>query len=123
MHHCARVHFAQEAAKPLLIIGTDCAMLSPGLLQEAARSLLTHDACLIPAEDGGYVLLGLKQMIPEVFSEVQWSTPQVLSQTLARLAVAGASVAQLPALWDIDEPADWQRWQAMQAVGIKQENS
>ena len=122
MLRCAEVHFAQEDAKPLLIIGTDCAMLSPGHLLQAARSLLTHDACLIPAEDGGYVLLGLKQMIPDVFSEVQWSTAQVLSQTLARLAIAGANVAQLPALWDIDEPADWQRWQAMQSLNKKQGN-
>ena len=120
MRRCAEVHFAQEDAKPLLIIGTDCAMLSPGHLQEAARSLLTHDACLIPAEDGGYVLLGLKKMIPEVFSEVEWSTSQVLSQTLDRLAVAGASVAQLPTLWDIDEPSDWQRWQAMHSLNKKQ---
>jgi len=116
MRRCAELHFAQEDARPLLIIGTDCAMLSPGHLQEAARSLLAHDACLIPAEDGGYVLLGLKKMIPEVFSDVQWSTAQVLSQTLTRLRLAGASVAQLPALWDIDEPADWLRWQKMQSV-------
>ena len=97
-------------------------MLSPGHLQEAAHSLLAHDACLIPAEDGGYVLLGLKKMIPEVFGDVQWSTAQVLSQTLTRLRLAEASVAQLPALWDIDEPADWQRWQAIQSPNKKQGN-
>jgi rSAM/selenodomain-associated transferase 2/rSAM/selenodomain-associated transferase 1 len=123
MRRCAEVHFAQEDAKPLLIIGTDCAVLSPGHLQEAARCLLEYDACLIPAEDGGYVLLGLKKMIPGVFSAVEWSTNLVLAQTLTRLRLAGASVAQLPALWDIDEPADWLRWQKMQSVISKQGNS
>ncbi len=113
MHRCAEAHFAQKDAISLLIIGTDCAVLAPGHLQQAARSLQTHDACLIPAEDGGYVLLGLRKMIPEVFENIAWSTPRVLSQTLARLAHAGASVAVLPTLWDIDEPFDWQRWQDM----------
>ena len=116
MHRCAEAHFSKKDAAPLLIIGTDCAVLAPGHLLNAARSLASHDACLIPAEDGGYVLLGLRRMIPEVFSEVQWSTPQVLSQTLGRLALAGASVATLPALWDIDEPADWQRLQGLQSA-------
>ncbi len=113
MHRCTEEHFAQKDVIPLIIIGTDCAVLAPGHLQEAARSLQTHDACLIPAEDGGYVLLGLRKMIPEVFENIAWSTPRVLSQTLERLAQAGASVALLPTLWDIDEPFDWQRWQDM----------
>jgi uncharacterized protein len=82
-------------------------------LQEAARSLSQADACLIPAEDGGYVLIGLRKMLPEAFSNISWSTSQVLSQTQARLSQAGASLALLPTLWDIDEPHDWQRWQGM----------
>ena len=122
MHHCAEAHFAQTDA-PLLIIGTDCAVLSPGHLQEAARSLGHHDACFIPAEDGGYVLLGLKKMIPEVFSNIAWSTSAVLAQSLEQLKTAGASVALLPTLWDIDEPADWQRLQAMHAAATKERTS
>ena len=113
MCHAAAMHFAQTDAPPLLIIGTDCAVLAPGHLQEAARILASNDVCLIPAEDGGYVLIGLRKMIPEIFQEVAWSTSAVLSQTLARCTLVDASVVQLPTLWDIDDPADWQRWQAM----------
>lgn len=113
MRRCAEQHFAQSPETPLLIIGTDCPGLSPGRLQEAARSLLDHDACLIPAVDGGYVLLGLKRMIPEVFTKIEWSTARVLQQTQLRLREAGASMALLPMLWDIDEPQDWLRWQAL----------
>jgi rSAM/selenodomain-associated transferase 2/rSAM/selenodomain-associated transferase 1 len=113
MRRCAEHHFAHTPSKPLLIIGTDCPVLSPGRLQEAARSLMHHDACLIPAEDGGYVLLGLKKMIPEVFSNIEWSTPSVLQQTQECFKLVGASVALLPTLWDIDEPEDWLRWEAM----------
>ena len=72
-----------------------------------------YDAVLIPAEDGGYVLIGLRRPLPEVFKGVAWSTPRVLAQTEAQLRAAGASWRLLPALWDVDEPADWQRWQAL----------
>jgi rSAM/selenodomain-associated transferase 2/rSAM/selenodomain-associated transferase 1 len=116
MRRCMDTHFAQTDAPPLLIIGTDCAVLAPGHLQEAARKLLTHDACLIPAEDGGYVLLGLRRPVPEVLEQIDWSTDRVLAQTRARLQQAGATWAELPALWDIDEPADWQRWQALRRL-------
>lgn len=116
MLRCAEYHFEQQPNMPLLIIGTDCPALSPWHLQEAARRLRDHDACLIPAEDGGYVLLGLRKILPEVFSEVEWSTPRVLAQTLERIAQVRASVSLLPKLWDVDEPADWQRWQALKGA-------
>ena len=90
-------------------------MLTPAHLQQAADALQDHDAVLIPAEDGGYVLLGLRRPLPQVFDGVAWSTPHVLAQTRAQLAAAGARWVELPALWDVDEPADWARLQALAA--------
>jgi glycosyltransferase A (GT-A) superfamily protein (DUF2064 family) len=106
-------HFARTPHRALLIVGTDCPVLTPAHLQQAADALQSHDAVLIPAEDGGYVLIGLRRPLPEVFKGVAWSTPRVLAQTEAQLRAAGASWRLLPALWDVDEPADWQRWQAL----------
>ena len=54
---------------PLLIVGTDCPALTPAHLQQAADALQTVDVVLIPAEDGGYVLIGLRRPVPEVFNE------------------------------------------------------
>ncbi|MGE4242639.1 TIGR04283 family arsenosugar biosynthesis glycosyltransferase [Ramlibacter sp.] len=113
MRAVAQSHFAQHPGLPLLIIGTDCPLLAPGHLQAAARALATNDAVLIPAEDGGYVLLGLGRMLPEVFEGIAWSTPAVLSQTRERLRAAGAKWQELGALWDVDEPADLQRYQRL----------
>ncbi len=107
-------HFAQPHATPLLIMGTDCPMLAPGHLHQATAALADHDVALIPAEDGGYVLIGLRRSVPEVFENITWSTPQVLQQTRRQLRLADASWHELPALWDIDEPADWQRFARMQ---------
>jgi glycosyltransferase A (GT-A) superfamily protein (DUF2064 family) len=94
---------------PWLVVGTDCPALTPAHVQQAADALQTHDAVLIPAEDGGYVLLGLRRPLASVFERVDWSTAQVSEQTRERLREAGATWVELPALWDVDEPADWQR--------------
>jgi rSAM/selenodomain-associated transferase 1 len=93
----------QQAA---MLVGTDCPALSSAGLAEAARQLAHHDAVLIPASDGGYVLLGLKAPCPGIFYDMAWSTSAVASETLARLAQLGLSVWIGPTLDDIDEPAD-----------------
>ena len=106
-------HFAQTPQTPWLVVGTDCPALTPAHLQQAAYALQQHDAVLIPAEDGGYVLLGLRRPMPKVFERVDWSTPRVLAQTRERLLEAGARWLELPTLWDVDEPADWLRWMSL----------
>ncbi|MES2631588.1 MAG: TIGR04283 family arsenosugar biosynthesis glycosyltransferase [Pseudomonadota bacterium] len=111
-------HFArgvQSPRVPLLIVGTDCPLLSPCHLQQAAQALDRHDVVLIPALDGGYVLIGMRRPIPRVFDAVAWSTPQVLQQTRDRLRAANASWVELDPLWDVDEPPDWQRYQQLLA--------
>ena len=106
-------HFARAPRQPLLIVGTDCPVLTTDHLQRAADALQSQDAVLIPAEDGGYVLIGLRRPLPAVFEGVDWSTPRVLAQTRERLQQAGCQWLELPALWDVDNPDDWQRWQAV----------
>jgi rSAM/selenodomain-associated transferase 2/rSAM/selenodomain-associated transferase 1 len=106
-------HFAQASPLPLLIVGTDCPVLSPGHLQAAARALEQHDAVAIPALDGGYVLLGLRRPLAGVFDGIAWSTDQVMTQTRERLRAAGARWHELAPLWDVDEAEDWWRYQAL----------
>ena len=105
-------HFAHRPELPLLLVGTDCPALAPGHLQQAARSLQDHDVVIIPAEDGGYVLIGMRHWVPQALQGIAWSTDRVLAQTRAQLQACGASWHELPALWDVDEPADWARLQA-----------
>ncbi len=113
-------HFAQRGAVPLLIVGTDCPALTPETLQRCADALVDHEAVLIPAEDGGYVLIGMRKPLRRVFDAVDWSTPRVMGQTRERLHEQGVSWRELPALWDVDDPVDWVRWQA-QLAGAGQE--
>ena len=109
---CAH-HFASRPDQPLLLMGTDCPVLAPGHLQAAARALQQHEVVVVPAEDGGYVLVGMRRLVPEIFERVEWSTPQVMTQTRERLRQAGVDWLEMPTLWDVDEPADWLRLQRL----------
>ena len=98
----------QSADTSVLLIGTDCPALTASGLKQAAQQLEQHDALLIPAHDGGYVLLGLKSPCPELFDLMPWSTSVVATKTLQRMATLNLRVWQGLTLHDIDEPADLQ---------------
>ena len=89
-----------------LLIGTDCAVLTPDLLRQAAASLQQHDATLIPAEDGGYVLIGMREARRQAFQEVDWSTERVMAQTRARLKTLNWQWHEFAPLWDVDRDID-----------------
>lgn len=95
----------------LVIIGADCPALTPAGLRAAADALGAHDVVIVPAEDGGYVLLAMARPVPEVFAGVAWGSPSVMGQTRARLAAAGVSWREMPASWDVDRPEDYERLQ------------
>ncbi|MBU1363204.1 MAG: TIGR04282 family arsenosugar biosynthesis glycosyltransferase [Gammaproteobacteria bacterium] len=92
-----------------LVIGTDCAVLTPGLLRQAAESLQQHDATVVPAEDGGYVLIGMREAGRDAFHAVDWSTERVMAQTRARLTAMNWRWSEFPPLWDVDRKEDFER--------------
>ncbi len=108
-----QIHFEANPDLPWIVIGTDAPVLTPGMLQQAADALDSSDAVVVPAEDGGYVLLGLRRPLPDVFRDVPWSTAEVMQVTRERLREGGWRWQELPMLWDVDEPADWLRWCAV----------
>lgn len=92
---------------PVVLIGTDCPMLTVGDLHAAFNALAgDHHAVLGPSADGGYYLIGLKSPAPLLFGEMPWSTDSVLNETRARLRLAGLHWHELRMLHDIDTPAD-----------------
>lgn len=94
------------AEEPVLLVGADCPALGRDRLLAAVEALAAHDSVIHPAEDGGYVLLGLRRFDPSLFEGIEWSTGAVCRQTLDRLAGLGWSVDVRETLADVDEPAD-----------------
>jgi rSAM/selenodomain-associated transferase 1 len=117
--HAAFAAHARHSNAPLLLIGTDCPALDPQHLRQAAQRLLdTDEAVFTPTEDGGYVLVGLRRPQPALFEAIDWGTDQVMAQTRTRLTQLGLRCSEMPVLWDVDEPADWQRWLSIKPAPI-----
>ena len=111
MQHAAAATLA--ACARVIIIGADCPALTTDVLRAAAAALdAQHDAVLIPAEDGGYVLIGLNWWDARLFSDIAWGGDAVLASTRARLAALKWRWCEMPALWDVDRPADLARLRA-----------
>lgn len=107
--------FDSCGAAPLLLVGTDCPLLESAHLHAAARALREgNDAVFVTTEDGGYFLIGLRKPVPELFSDIDWSTEQVMVQTRQRLSALGLIWLEVATLWDIDRPEDLSRWQLLQ---------
>lgn len=97
---------ALNTFKQVVLIGTDCPGLTPVRIQEAVQQLEQSDTVMIPASDGGYVLLGFKQADVSLFSDIEWSTASVAAVTRQRIAALDWTLVLLDPLNDIDEPAD-----------------
>lgn len=110
MHAAATSTLANFAG--VIIIGTDCPALTPSTLHAAASALTKHDAVLIPAEDGGYVLLGLSRTDAGIFTNVEWGSAQVMAATRRNLTALGWRWHEMTAMWDVDRPADFERLRA-----------
>ncbi len=108
-------------AKAVVAIGCDCPPLDPEALEAAFDELQRCDSVVGPARDGGYYLIGLRQPRSALFSEIAWGTGNVLEQTLARASELGLTVATLPVLDDVDEPADLPAWHAHRERYLRRE--
>ncbi|HMA58239.1 MAG TPA: TIGR04282 family arsenosugar biosynthesis glycosyltransferase [Pseudolabrys sp.] len=101
---------AAGSAGPVLVIGTDCPALTEVHLRGAATALRGGtDVILIPAEDGGYVLIGMRSAQPALFSNIAWGTTTVLADTRAKIIEHRLMLVERPPLWDVDTESDLER--------------
>ena len=107
----ARMLAALRAADgPALVIGTDCPAMMPAHLRMAAEVLRRGgDAVVLPAEDGGYVLIGLRKPLPALFAGMSWGTDEVMAETRRRLRYHRLAWQEPATLWDVDVPEDLPR--------------
>ncbi|WP_245327846.1 TIGR04282 family arsenosugar biosynthesis glycosyltransferase [Hymenobacter fodinae] len=110
-------HAFAEGATAAVIIGTDCPGLTHEHLRDAYEALRTHEVVLGPATDGGYYLLGMKKVWPELFANKRWSTDSVRADTLADARRLGLQVHLLPELRDVDTADDLRAWETAEKRG------
>jgi rSAM/selenodomain-associated transferase 1 len=104
---CRAFELAFNNHQKAVIIGSDCEELTPKIIKDAFDKLSLFDVILGPAKDGGYYLMGLKKVYPELFTNKRWSTSSVLNDTLNDINNLGLTHYLLPILSDIDEYEDF----------------
>ncbi len=87
-------------------VGADLPDLSAEVMQEGLAALEANDSVFGPSEDGGYYLIGMREMIPQIFENKPWSTDGLLELTMTELHSLGHSCAQLRILNDVDTIED-----------------
>lgn len=93
----------------VLIVGTDWAAFDVGIVSAAALALSKQDFVFVPAEDGGYVLIGASKDNNAPFRGIEWGTDKVMSKTEQHLRRQALPYGLLPMSWDVDHPEDVQR--------------
>jgi rSAM/selenodomain-associated transferase 1 len=111
-----RLNFAAEdlfkvGFESVCLINSDSPTVAASIFMEAARELAKPGdrTVLGPSEDGGYYLIGLKQVHRRLFEEIDWSTEHVFNQTLHRASEVGVKVHKLPIGFDVDDGATLRR--------------
>ncbi len=94
----------------ILLIGSDCPYLNGIHIQNALKALDEHDVVIGPTYDGGYYLIGMKKHQPKLFEDIQWSTENVMTDTIKKLNTESLSYFLLEKLNDIDYIEDWKEY-------------
>jgi len=95
----------------VVLVGADLPTLPATYVVDALERLARSPESLVlgPAEDGGYYLIGMTRLHPELFDGVPWGTANVLRRTQEIAAALRVSVELLPMWYDVDQPSDLQR--------------
>jgi rSAM/selenodomain-associated transferase 1 len=96
--------------KKAIIIGSDCIYLDAPIIRQAIEALDNHDKVIGPTYDGGYYLLGMKDLQLDLFLNVPWSSGKEYGITKERILNVGSSLSELEKLNDIDYLKDWEEY-------------
>ena len=105
----AALEVALAGAPCALIVGADCPALTVEDVRAARSQLNQWDAAVIAAEDGGYVLIGVRATHPAMFNGIDWGTATVLAAQRDRFRALGWRWHEGAIRWDVDRPADLPR--------------
>lgn len=98
-----------DGASGVLLLGADSPTLPLTHLQQAATALEKHDAVLVPSDDGGYVLLGVRSPASTLFENIDWGSDRVADQTRRQAEEAGMDFVETATWYDLDHFDDLKR--------------
>ncbi len=99
-------HSFDQGYQRVIGVGSDLPDLTAEIMTEALQQLEVNDTVFGPSLDGGYYLIGMRKMIPEIFQNKAWSTETLFNETIDELASMNYSTAELQKLNDVDTIED-----------------
>lgn len=98
----------EKGCEQAVLIGTDIPEINSDIIFNAFEMLEKNAAVIGSSTDGGYYLIGFQKsgFSKSIFDSIEWSTQQVLSQTIAGMEQQGLEFSFLPELDDIDTLED-----------------
>jgi uncharacterized protein len=104
--HNAFVENFKKKYKKVVLIGSDIPTLDMTTIIRAFTNLDNYDVTLGPCVDGGYYLIGLNKPDSALFQNIDWSTNNVLNQTINNVKQRNLDLYQLEVKYDIDRYSD-----------------
>ena len=102
-------HLGPDPHQRVVVIGSDSPTLPKETIEAAFVGLQQADVVVAPADDGGYVLIGLRREVPGLLEPIEWSSPRVFAQTREHLQSSCTRFIELPGWYDIDTLDDLRR--------------
>ena len=111
MRMLSGVKHALKNYKYCIVIGTDAPALDASIIEQAIDVLHTkYEVVFVPAEDGGYVLLGMQKTCDFLFQDINWGSAEVMMQSTNKLKKNNTPYKELATCWDIDRLEDYRRY-------------
>ena len=111
MRNAFEFAFLENSDASVVMIGTDSPTFPASFIEQAFEFLETDsDAVVGKSDDGGFYLIGLRRKIhPQLFENVEWSSPKVFEQTARNIERLKIKLKLVPAWYDVDAPDDLRR--------------
>lgn len=97
------VRSSEHPIRKVVIIGADCPQIKSATVEQAFANLDQAPVVIGPSVDGGYYLLGMREMCFDIFRGIEWSTPTVLESTVEQLDRQRIEFTLLDPQEDVDE--------------------
>jgi len=93
----------KKGYEKVIIVGSDIYEITSNDIETAFTNLETNDLVIGPAKDGGYYLLGMKQLKKELFKNKEWGTNTVFEETIKELKNEKVSLLSVKSDVDVYE--------------------
>lgn len=103
----------QEGARRAMLITSDIPELTTDVIKDADTLLEKHDLVLGPCVDGGYYLIGMRKVFPDLFFNIDWASDDVLNATMETAGKKKLNVGLLPKLRDLDTIEDLEHFKEL----------